>query len=80
VEFVKLAVEKGLDILNDQGKPSGAKCREILCKIYGTTNAEMPATKPLWVSALKALEVYEVPTTETASIPAEDDFEDPFKD
>lgn len=78
VEFVKLAIDKGLDILNDQGKPSGAKCREILCKIYGTTTAEMPTTKTLWGAALKALEVYEVPTTEPTPAPVEDELADPF--
>jgi hypothetical protein len=83
VEFVKLAVEKGLDIMNAEGKPSGAKCREILCAIYGTTNAEMPPTKALWESALKALQVYQVPGPGPAmgnTPDSEDDLEDPFKD
>lgn len=73
-EFVKLAIEKGLDVLNAEGIPSGAKCRQALCKIYGTTTVELPTTKALWETALKALEVYEVPT----ATPATDDLEDPF--
>lgn len=77
-EFVALAVQKGLDIMNAEGKPSGAKCRAILCQIYGTTTAELPPTKALWETALKALEVHELPTTTPAPDAAIDDLEDPF--
>ena len=81
-EFVALAIEKGLDIMNDKGVPSGAKCRDLLCAIYGTTTAELPPTKTLWGAALAALEVYVPPARDTTPTPeiGPDDLEDPFKD
>jgi hypothetical protein len=79
-EFVALAIEKGLDVLNAEGIPSGAKCRQVLCAIYHTTTVELPTTKDLWEAARKALEVYEAPTAPKQSPAEEEELEDPFKE